>query len=95
MNTARLWILAILAASVLGCGQKGPLVLPDAQHTHKKVKFPSPKTPSAAPAAPATAPGAAAPSAPGGPAPDAAPPQAAPGAAAPDSNSTPNPAPQS
>ena len=61
MNTARLWILAILAASVLGCGQKGPLVLPDAQHTHKKVKFPSPKTPSAAPAAPATAPGAAVP----------------------------------
>jgi predicted small lipoprotein YifL len=61
MNTARLWILAILAASVLGCGQKGPLVLPDAQHTHKKVKFPSPKTPSAAPAAPASAPGAAAP----------------------------------
>jgi biopolymer transport protein ExbB len=89
MNTARLWILAILAASVLGCGQKGPLVLPDAQHPHKKVKFPSPKTPSAAPAAPASAPGAAAPTAPGGPAPDAAPPQAAP-----DSNSTPNPAPQ-
>jgi predicted small lipoprotein YifL len=86
MNTARLWILAILAASVLGCGQKGPLVLPDAQHTHKKVKFPSPKTPSAAPAAPA--------SAPAGRAPDAAPPEAAPGAAAPDSNSTPNPAPQ-
>jgi predicted small lipoprotein YifL len=84
MNTARLWVLAILAASVLGCGQKGPLVLPDAQHTHKKVKFPSPKTPSAAPAAPATAP-----SAPVGPAPDAAPPEAAP-----DSNSTPNPAPQ-
>jgi len=89
MNTASLWILAILAASVLGCGQKGPLVLPDAQHTHKKVKFPSPKTPSAAPAAPATAP-----SAPAGPAPEATPPQAAPGAAAPDSNSTPNPAPQ-
>jgi predicted small lipoprotein YifL len=87
MNTARLWVLAILAASVLGCGQKGPLVLPDAQHTHKKVKFPSPKTPSAAPAAPATAPSA-------GPARDAAPPEAAPGAAAPDSNSTPNPAPQ-
>jgi predicted small lipoprotein YifL len=81
MNTARLWILAILAASVLGCGQKGPLVLPDAQHTHKKVKFPSPKTPSAAPAAPASTPGA-------------APPQAAPGAAEPGSNSTPNPAPQ-
>jgi predicted small lipoprotein YifL len=92
MNTARLWVLAILAASVLGCGQKGPLVLPDAQHTHKKVKFPSPKTPSAAPAAPATAPSA-------GAAPEAAPPEAAPravapGAAAPDSNSTPNPAPQ-
>jgi predicted small lipoprotein YifL len=82
MNTARLWILAMLAAPVLGCGQKGPLVLPDAQHTHKKVKFPSPKTPSAAPAAPdatrpQTAPGA-----------------AAPGAAAPDTNLTPDPAPQ-
>jgi predicted small lipoprotein YifL len=89
MNTARLWVLAVLAASVLGCGQKGPLVLPDAQHTHKKVKFPSPKTPSAAPAAPASAP-----SAPAGPAPDAAPPEAAPGAAPRDSNSTPNPAPQ-
>jgi predicted small lipoprotein YifL len=92
MKTARLCVLAILAASVLGCGQKGPLVLPDAQHTHKKVKFPSPKTPSAAPAAPATAPSA-------GAAPEAAPPEAAPravapGAAAPDSNSTPNPAPQ-
>jgi len=92
MNTARLWVLAILAASVLGCGQKGPLVLPDAQHTHKKVKFPSPKTPSAAPAAPATAPsaGAASEAAP----PEAAPRAVAPGAAAPDSNSTPNPAPQ-
>jgi predicted small lipoprotein YifL len=86
MNTARLWILSVLAASVLGCGQKGPLVLPDAQHTHKKVKFPSPKTPSAAPAAPASTPAV--------PAPDAAPPQAAPGVAAPGSNSTPTPAPQ-
>jgi predicted small lipoprotein YifL len=86
MKKARLWVLAILVASVLGCGQKGPLVLPDAQHTHKKVKFPSPKTPSAAPAAPA--------SASAGPAPEAAAPQAAPGPAAPGSNSTPNPAPQ-
>jgi predicted small lipoprotein YifL len=84
MNIVRPWILAMLAASVLGCGQKGPLVLPDAQHTHKKVKFPSPKTPSSAPAAPATAP-----SAPAGSATDAAPP-----AAAPNSDSAPNPAPQ-
>jgi predicted small lipoprotein YifL len=93
MNTARLCILAILAAPVLGCGQKGPLVLPDAQHTHKKVKFPSTKTPPATPPAPATAPGA-----PAGPASDAARPQAAPDTAAPgaapDANSTPDPAPQ-
>jgi predicted small lipoprotein YifL len=87
MNRARLCVLAVLTASVLGCGQTGPLVLPDAQHPHKKVKFPSPKTPSAAPAAPATAPGA-------GPASGEPAPEAAPGAAAPDSNSTPNPAPQ-
>jgi len=86
MNTVRLWVFAILAASVLGCGQKGPLVLPDAQHTHKKVKFPSPKTPPAAPAAPA--------SAPAGPAPNAPPPQAAPDPAAQGSNPTSNPAPQ-
>jgi predicted small lipoprotein YifL len=83
MNRARLCVLVVLTASVLGCGQKGPLVLPDAQHTHKKVKFPSLKTP-APPAAPAQAP-----SAPAGPVPNNAPPEAAPG-----SNSTPNPAPQ-
>jgi len=92
MNRARLCVLAVLTASVLGCGQKGPLVLPDAQHAHKKVKFPSPKTP-AAPAPPAapgpSAPSAPAPSATSGAATNAAPPEAAPG-----SNSTPNPAPQ-
>jgi predicted small lipoprotein YifL len=54
MRNVRVWALAFtLAASTLlasGCGQKGPLVLPDAQHPHKKPKFPAPKTPSAPPA---------------------------------------------
>jgi len=86
MNTARAWILAVLAVSVLGCGQKGPLVLPDAQHAHKKVKLPSTKGPQA-PAAPAEH--TTAPSAPAGPATQAAPPEAVP-----ESSSPPNPAPQ-
>jgi predicted small lipoprotein YifL len=78
MNTARSLILALLTLSVLGCGQKGPLVLPDAQHTHKKVKFPSPKTPAGTNTTPA--------------APESAP--ATPPGAAPDSSTPPNPAPQ-
>ncbi len=32
-----LLIAAAAAGTLLGCGQKGPLVLPDAQHPHKKV----------------------------------------------------------
>lgn len=37
-----LWIPVCLAALVVGCGQKGPLVLPDAPK-HKKT-LPSPRT---------------------------------------------------
>ena len=33
----RLLIAAAAAGILLGCGQKGPLVLPDAQHPHKKI----------------------------------------------------------
>jgi predicted small lipoprotein YifL len=32
-----LLIAAAAAGTLLGCGQKGPLVLPDAQHPQKKV----------------------------------------------------------
>ena len=32
-----LLIAASVAGTLLGCGQKGPLVLPDAQHPHKKI----------------------------------------------------------
>jgi predicted small lipoprotein YifL len=32
-----LLIAAAVAGTLLGCGQKGPLVLPDAQHPHKKI----------------------------------------------------------
>jgi predicted small lipoprotein YifL len=39
-----------LTALLLACGQKGPLVLPDAQHTHKKLGMPKPATPSPSPA---------------------------------------------
>jgi predicted small lipoprotein YifL len=43
-----LLIAAAVAGTLLGCGQKGPLVLPDAQHPHKKIGVGKP------PAAPAT-----------------------------------------
>jgi predicted small lipoprotein YifL len=93
MKAAPVLILIALAWSAAGCGQKGPLVLPDAEHPRKKVKFPAaPK--SGAPAQPNApkppdAP-AAAPSAPAGPAQDPEPPAAVPG-----SNPTPDAAPQS
>jgi predicted small lipoprotein YifL len=32
-----LLIAAAVAGTFLGCGQKGPLVQPDAQHPHKKI----------------------------------------------------------
>jgi len=44
-----------LAAALVACGQKGPLVLPDAQHPHKKLVVPKPATPSAPPSAAAPA----------------------------------------
>jgi predicted small lipoprotein YifL len=77
---AAVLILIAIAAAATGCGQKGPLVLPDADHPRKKVKFPvppksgapaspsAPAAPSAPPSAPATAPGA-----PAGPASDPTP----------------------
>jgi len=51
MRIAHLWILVSLTALLAGCGQKGPLVLPDAPK-HKKAV---PVTPAGAPAPPATA----------------------------------------
>ena len=54
MKIVSLWIPVCLAALVVGCGQKGPLVLPDAPK-HKKT-LPGPRTPAPAPpAAPAPA----------------------------------------
>ena len=89
MKAAPLLILIALAWSASGCGQKGSLVLPSAEHPRKKVKFPAaPKSPApAAPAAPASP--STEPSAPAGPAPDPAPSEAAP-----ETNFSRNPAPQ-
>ena len=56
MRSPRLLLLvAGLSTCLLGCGQKGPLVLPDAQHPHKKIGIGKP------PASPAPAPTPAAP----------------------------------
>jgi predicted small lipoprotein YifL len=80
MRNLRVFVLLALAAAAAACGQKGPLVLPDAQHPRKKVKFPTPpKPPSTTSDAPAAT----------DPAKDPAPPQAAP-----ETNSTPDPGPQ-
>jgi len=81
MTVLRVLVLLALAATAAACGQKGPLVLPDAQHPRKKVKLPTVPRPPSAPAS--------APDAPAGPAQNAAPPEAAP-----ETNSTPNPGPQ-
>src|ERR1700683_346089 len=68
MKAVRLLVLITLTALVFGCGQKGPLVMPDAQHPRKKAKFPAPPKTAPAPAPtaapPATAPPATAPAAP-------------------------------
>jgi predicted small lipoprotein YifL len=45
-----LLVVVAVAGTLLGCGQKGPLVLPDAQHPHKKIGVGKP------PATPATSP---------------------------------------
>jgi predicted small lipoprotein YifL len=56
MRTDVLLAVAVLAtALVAGCGQKGPLVLPDAQHPRKKIGIPKPAA-APAPAANSTAP---------------------------------------
>lgn len=74
MRAVPVLILALLTSAACGCGQKGPLVLPDKAHPHKKLKFPAaPKpaapTPSTTPAPPAAQPPEA--PAPAGPAPGA------------------------
>jgi predicted small lipoprotein YifL len=58
MKAAPVLILIAVACAAAGCGQKGPLVLPDAEHPRKKVKFPAAPKPStpAAPTAPDAAP---------------------------------------
>jgi predicted small lipoprotein YifL len=53
MKFSQLLLLICLTGGVLGCGQKGPLVMPDAQK--QKHKRTAPTAP-AAPAAPAPAP---------------------------------------
>jgi predicted small lipoprotein YifL len=71
-----LLIAAAVAGTLLGCGQKGPLVLPDAQHPHKKIGVGKP------PATPATsAPSGGAPPSSSSPSSDKAPPPDAPGPA--------------
>jgi predicted small lipoprotein YifL len=71
-----LLIAAAVAGILLGCGQKGPLVLPDAQHPHKKIGVG--KT-SATPAT--SAPSGGAPSSSSSPSSDKAPPRDPPGPA--------------
>jgi predicted small lipoprotein YifL len=64
MKAVAILILIACTASAVGCGQKGPLVLPDAEHPRKKVKFPAPPksgAPASTPAAPDPAPPEAAP----------------------------------
>ena len=52
-----LLVAAAVAGTLLSCGQKGPLVLPDAQHPHKKIGVEKPPaTPTPPPAAPDPAP---------------------------------------
>jgi predicted small lipoprotein YifL len=77
-----LLIAAAVAGLLVGCGQKGPLVLPDAQHPHKKIGV---GKPSAAPATSAPSGGApsssSAPTSSSSPPSDHAPPRDAPGPA--------------
>ena len=63
MRTASLTAAVAVACLLAACGQKGPLVLPDAQHPRKKLGVPKPAAATVArPAAPA--PDASAPDAP-------------------------------
>jgi predicted small lipoprotein YifL len=84
MRNASVVVLIGVAGMLLACGQKGPLVLPDAVHPHKKIG--APKQPAAAPAKTPPAPNAAPPAAPPGtPQPGAA------AGAEPSTTSTPQP----
>lgn len=66
----RLLIAAAAAAgTLLGCGQKGPLVLPDAQHPHKKIGVGKPAATPATAAPPGGAQSSGKTPAPGAPAP--------------------------
>ncbi|MGO9945894.1 MAG: LPS translocon maturation chaperone LptM [Steroidobacteraceae bacterium] len=64
MKPARPWVLVCLAGVLFGCGQKGPLVMPDAQKHKRSIPAP-PAAPKPAPAGPgaATTPAPASPSA--------------------------------
>jgi len=76
MRNVRLLVAVAVAGTLLSCGQKGPLVLPDAQHPHKKIGVGKP------PATPATsAPSGGAPSSSSAPPSDKARPPDAPGPA--------------
>jgi predicted small lipoprotein YifL len=57
MKVVRLWLPLCCAGMLVGCGQKGPLVLPDAPK-HKKVRAPAAPAPAKPPATapPATGP---------------------------------------
>jgi len=78
MKTLRLLLLFSLTSMACGCGQKGPLVLPDAEHPHKKLKLPAPPKAPAATKSPAP---------PAAPAPGAAPASPAPAPVAPPADS--------
>ncbi len=62
MKVASLLTLIGLCTLLAACGQKGPLVLPDAEHPRKKIGVPTSKPP--APAPQASAPQATAPQTP-------------------------------
>jgi len=45
MKPARPWVLICLAGVLFGCGQKGPLVMPDAQKHKRSIPAPPATTP--------------------------------------------------
>jgi len=91
MRTIGLLVVACMAAALPACGQKGPLVLPDAQHPHKRIGIGKP----AAPPAPAPTPDGSPPSPTSAPPPSgtAAPENAAPTGSAQAAPSPPAPQP--
>jgi predicted small lipoprotein YifL len=75
----RLLVAVALAGTLLGCGQKGPLVLPDAQHPHKKIGVGKPPgTPATTVPSSGAPPSSNSPSSSSGPPSDKAPPSTAP-----------------